>query len=287
MRKPSRKSFISGVLPGLLAVLLIRGKFLPYCRRIAALPANPDPLLDSMAYMFIHNWKVWLGGALGTLEVSVLGTLTGFLLAVLLTFQRTAEIGRRDSRPLRALKRTGRRLEQAYVAIIRGTPMMVQACIIYYGGFALVKSHMQGAAITEVNRAWSFFTAALITVSLNSAAYLAEVLRGGVESLERGQKEAAWSLGFTNWQAMRKIIFPQAVRNCLPSIGNELVNNVKGTSVLNIIGFAELMFAAGSVAGFYYKYLACYCNAALIYLLMTLSLTWLLNAGMKKAGLGA
>lgn len=287
MRKLSRKSFISGALPGLLAALLIWGKFLPYCRRIAALPSNPDPLLDSMLYMFIHNWKVWLDGALGTLKVSVLGTLIGFLLAVLLAFQRTVEIGRRDSRPLRALKRTGRRLEQAYVAIIRGTPMMVQACIIYYGGFALAKSHMQGASITEVNRAWSFFTAALITVSLNSAAYLAEVLRGGVEALERGQREAAWSLGFTSWQAMRKIIFPQAVRNCLPAIGNELVNNVKGTSVLNIIGFAELMFATGSVAGFYYKYLACYCNAALIYLLMTFSLTWLLNAGMKKAGLGA
>lgn len=146
---------------------------------------------------------------------------------------------------------------------------------------------MQGASITEINRAWSFFTAALITVSLNSAAYLAEVLRGGVEALERGQKEAAWSLGFTDWQAMRKIIFPQAVRSCLPAIGNELVNNVKGTSVLNIIGFVELMFATGTVAGFYYKYLACYCNAALIYLLMTFSLTWLLNAGMRKAGLGA
>lgn len=286
MRKPSHQIILSGVFPGLLAAVLLWGKFLPYCRRIAALPSNPDPLLDSMVYMFLHNWRVWLDGALGTLEVSLLGTLIGFLLATLLAFQRTVEIGRRDSRPLRVLKRAGRWLEQGYVAVIRGTPMMVQACIIYYGGFALVKSQMQGASITEINRAWSFFTAALMTVSLNSAAYLAEVLRGGIQALERGQKEAAWSLGFTDWQAMRKILFPQAVRNCLPAIGNELINNVKGTSVLNIIGFVELMFATGSVAGFYYKYLACYCNAALIYLLMTFSLTWLLNAGMKKAGWG-
>ena len=84
---------------------------------------------------------------------------------------------------------------------------------------------------------------------------------------------------------MLRVIFPQAVRSTLPSIGNELVNNVKGTSVLNIIGFVELMFATGSVAGFYYKYLANYLIAAVIYLAMTLTLTWLLNAIMRRAGI--
>lgn len=164
--------------------------------------------------------------------------------------------------------------------------MMVQACIVYYGGFMLTRAAMPNASITEVNRTWSFFTAALITVSLNSAAYLAEVLRGGIESLDKGQREAAASLGFSRWQAMIKVIFPQAVRNCLPSIGNELINNIKGTSVLNIIGFVELMFATGSVAGFYYKYLANYLIAAIIYLFLTLTLTAILNWVMKKAGIG-
>lgn len=275
----------TGICLGMAAALWIGAVAVPYCRRIASLPANPDPLLDSMIYMFIHSRRIWLNGVVGTLEVSVLGTLLGFLFAIVLAFQRTVEIGKRDARLLRIFKHSGRSLERVYVAVIRGTPMMVQACIIYYSGFAIAKSLMAGATITEINQAWSFFTAGLITVSLNSAAYLAEVLRGGIESLERGQEEAAWSLGFTRWQTMRTVVFPQAIRNSLPSIANELINNIKGTSVLNIIGFVELMFATGTVAGFYYKYLASYCNAALIYLLMTLSLTGLLNLGMKKAGL--
>ena len=258
--------------------------FLPYCREIAALPENPEALFPSMIYMLVNSRRLWLSGAWGTLSVSVLGTVIGFILAVGLVFLRTNAAGRHDSKALKAVKRFGVGVEKLYVTIIRGTPMMVQACIIYYGGFALTRAAMPNASITEVNRAWSFFTAALITVSLNSSAYLAEVLRGGIEALDKGQREAALSLGFSNWQAMIKVIFPQAVRNSLPSIGNELVNNVKGTSVLNIIGFVELMFATGSVAGFYYKYLANYLIAAVIYLVLTLSLTWLLDALMRRLG---
>ena len=91
-------------------------------------------------------------------------------------------------------------------------------------------------------------------------------------------------MGFTNWQAMCKVIFPQAMKNRLPSIGNELMNNIKGTSVLTAMGFVELMFATGIVAGFYYKYLASYCIAVIIYLILTLSLTWLLNFTVKRIG---
>lgn len=285
-RRGMKKSLAVGAAIILPAVLLI-AVFLPWCRKIAALPANPEGLFESMVYMFIHSRKIWLKGTVGTLTVSFLGTVIGFLLAILLTFQRTAAPSRREPTLQRIWKGAGQKLEILYVTIIRGTPMMVQACIIYYGGFAITKSIMKGATITEINQTWSFFAAALITVSLNSAAYLAEVLRGGVEALDKGQTEAAFSLGFTRWQTMCRIVFPQAIRNCLPAIGNELINNIKGTSVLNIIGFVELMFATGTVAGFYYKYLACYCNAAIIYLCLTVSLTKLLNFTMRKAGLTA
>lgn len=269
----------------LFIVLAVMRWFLPWCKEIAALPANPDGLFESMVYMFIHSRKIWLNGTIGTLTVSFLGTVIGFFLAILLTLQRTAVTSYREPFWQRAWKTLGQKLEILYVTIIRGTPMMVQACIIYYGGFAITKAIMKGATITEINRTWNFFAAALITVSINSAAYLAEVLRGGVEALDKGQTEAAFSLGFTRWQTMRKIVFPQAVRNCLPAIGNELVNNIKGTSVLNVIGFVELMFATGTVAGFYYKYLASYCNAAIIYLCLTVSLTKLLDFIMGKAGI--
>lgn len=141
---------------------------------------------------------------------------------------------------------------------------------------------MPGATITEVNKVWSLFTSALITVFLNSAAYLAEVLRGGIDSVAAGQKEAAESLGFTLWQAMTKIIFPQAVKNSLPSIVNELINNIKGTSVLTVIGFGELMFATTSIAGKTYQYLPSYLVSAALYLLLVLVLSSLLNHLVNK-----
>ncbi len=259
--------------------------FFSRCLDMAALDSNPGPLLDSMIYMLVKSHKIWINGIVGTLEVSLLGTMIGFLCAILLVFLRINTPSRRNREIVQLLKLIGNTFEKIYVTVIRGTPMMVQACIVYYAGFTIVKAYMTGASITEVNQAWSFFTAGLITVSLNTAAYLAEALRGGIESLDKGQREAAESLGFTNWQTMMKVIFPQAVRNSMPAIGNEFINNIKGTSVLNIIGFVELMFATGTVAGFYYKYLASYCIAAIIYLIITFSLTWLLNYVAKKIGI--
>jgi putative lysine transport system permease protein len=278
------KYLVTAIL--ILAVLVWAVLWLiPWCQKIASLEENPEALFPSMIYMLVNSKKIWLNGTWGTISVSVLGTVIGFLVSIPLVFLRTNTADRRDRTFIRGLKHFGTGFEKFYVTIIRGTPMMVQACIVYYAGFMITRASMPDASITAVNNAWSFFTAALITVSLNSAAYLAEVLRGGIESLDKGQKEAAASLGFSGWQAMIKIIFPQAVRNCLPSIGNELINNIKGTSVLNIIGFTELMFATGSVAGFYYKYLANYLTAAAIYLILTLTLSWLLNLIMTKLGL--
>ena len=103
--------------------------------------------------------------------------------------------------------------------------MMVQALIFYYYGFNLFKR--TGLTITEINNIWSFFISGLFTVSLNSTAYLAEVLRGGILAIDKGQTEAARSLGMTNWQTMRKVVFPQAVKNSIPAIGNEFIINIK------------------------------------------------------------
>lgn len=258
--------------------------FASRCLDVMEMETNPEPLLDSMLYMAINSRKIWLGGIIGTLELSLLGTVIGFFLAILLVFMRVNTPNVRDKEPIQFIKLIGGTFEKIYVTVIRGTPMMVQACVIYYGGFTIVRTAMTGATITQINQAWSFFTAGLITVALNTAAYLAEALRGGIESLDKGQREAAESLGFTHWQAMRKVIFPQAVRNSMPAIGNEFINNIKGTSVLNIIGVVELMFATGTVAGYYYKYLASYCVAAVIYLIMTFSLTTLLNCLAARFG---
>ncbi|HQQ89879.1 MAG TPA: amino acid ABC transporter permease, partial [Oscillospiraceae bacterium] len=136
--------------------------------------------------------------------------------------------------------------------------------------------------ITEINYVWSAFMAGLITVSLNSTAYLAEVLRGGIESIDSGQMEAARSLGMTSWQAMRKVVFPQAVKNSIPAIGNEFIINIKDSSVLSVISCFDLMFATTSVSGIYYQQLEVYCIAAIIYLILTYFSSLLMKAIAKR-----
>lgn len=246
------------------------------------LSKNPKGFLVTMIYMAVHSSSIWLNGILGTLKISSLGTVFGFLLAVLLLFLRISEPDRRDGEFRQLLKLIGNTFSKVYVTVIRGTPMMVQALIIYYAGFAIVQSVMVNAFITERTQVWSFFTAGLITVSLNSAAYLSEVLRGGIVALDKGQNEACASLGFTKWQTLMKVTFPQAVRNSIPAICNEFIINIKDTSVLNVIGVTELMFATSSVTGIYYKYLEVYCITAIIYLILTFTMTAVLNALARK-----
>lgn len=245
--------------------------------RVAGLPEMPEGDLDAMLYLLMSERKAWISGIGQTMAASVAGTGIGFAFAVVLAYIRQNEPTLRDPRPVQYVKYIMLTLEKLYVTIIRGTPMMVQACIIYYGGFSIVKALMPGASVTQVNQVWSLFASALITVILNSAAYLAEVLRGGIDSVEQGQKEAAFSLGFTPWQSITRVVYPQAIRNSLPSIVNELINNIKGTSVLTVIGFGELMFATTSIAGKTYRYLPTYLVAAVLYLALVVLLSYGLN----------
>lgn len=154
--------------------------------------------------------------------------------------------------------------------------MMVQSLILYNAVFGLFKR--TGMSVSDINRVWPLFLAGLVTVSLNSTAYLAEVLRGGILAVDAGQMEAARSLGMTHWQAMRKVVFPQAIKNSLPAIGNEFIINIKDSSVLCVVGVSDLMFMTRSVAGIYYKGTECYLIAAIVYLFLTYLSSLLLKA---------
>ena len=158
--------------------------------------------------------------------------------------------------------------------------MMVQALIFYYAGFGIFKS--TGMTVTEINQVWSFFISGLMTVSLNSTAYLAEVLRGGIESIDHGQTEAARSLGMSSWQTMLKVVFPQAVKNSIPAIGNEFIINIKDSSVLSVIGCMDLMYATTTVSGIYFKALETYCIAAVFYLILTYFSSLLMKSISRK-----
>ena len=247
-------------------------------RRCAVMEKNPQGFVDSMVYMSIKGKDMLVTGVWTTVRIALLGTAIAFVLAILLVFLRIQEPDRRDSGVMKALKWLANHFARFYVFVIRGTPMMVQALIFYYFGFNLFKK--TGMTVTEINHVWSFFISGLCTVALNSTAYLTEVLRGGILAVDRGQTEAARSVGMTNWQTMTKVVFPQAVKNSIPAIGNEFIINIKDSSVLSVIGVMDLMYATKSVSGIYFRSLEIYCVAALLYLV----LTWLSSLLLKWLG---
>lgn len=205
-----------------------------------------------------------------------------FVLAMLLVFCRIQKLDKRDSEVMQAVKLIGNTFGSLYVTIIRGTPMMVQGLIVYYAGFRLVRSLFPGMSVSQLNQIYSVFLASAVTVSLNTAAYITEILRGFVEAIEKGQTEAARSLGLIPWQTMMKVIFPQAIRNSIPAICNEFIININDTSVLNAVGMTELMFMTTTVAGTYYVYLETYMITAVIYLILTIALQAVMNFFAKR-----
>lgn len=228
---------------------------------------NPDDFLGSIVYMLDKSADIIAQGALITVELSVFGTLIAFGLAILLVFLRIQKIDRSDNDAVRFFKTVGCEFAKAYSTIVRGTPMMVQGMLIYFLGFNVFKG--TGMTVTEIGNIWSTFIAGLVTISLNSTAYMMEVLRGGIESVDPGQNEAARSLGLTQWQAMIKVVFPQGIKNAIPALSNELVVNIKDSSVLSVIGVFDLMFATKTVVGIYFKQVELYVVAAVVYLCLT------------------
>ena len=269
---------IAAWIAGIALLVWLGVSFAETVRRCAAMEKNPQGFVDSMVYMSIKGKDMLLTGVWTTVRIALLGTAIAFVLAILMVFLRIQEPDRRDSGMMKALKWLASHFARFYVFVIRGTPMMVQALIFYYFGFNLFKR--TGMTVTEINHVWSFFISGLCTVALNSTAYLTEVLRGGILAVDKGQTEAARSLGMTNWQTMTKVVFPQAVKNAIPAIGNEFIINIKDSSVLSVIGVMDLMYATKSVSGIYFRSLEIYCVAALLYLV----LTWLSSQLLKWLG---
>jgi len=236
---------------------------------------NPSDSLSSAIFMFWEGRQIFVTGILTTIELAVFGTVIAFFLALLMAFLRIQKIDRPDNDFVRFLKVVGSGFASLYSTVVRGTPMMVQAGIIYFTGFGIFKG--TGMSVSEINGIWSTFVAGLVTISLNSTAYMMEVLRGGIESVDVGQVEAARSLGLSQWQAMVKVVFPQGIKYAIPGLSNELVINIKDSSVLSVIGVFDLMFATTTVAGMYYRQTEAYMIAAVGYLILTATATKLLS----------
>ena len=221
-------------------------------------------LLEKIWFLLTNYYDLFLQGVTNTLLVAILGTLFGLILGMGLYFMKSMQVHFKDNLFQKIAKRICNLLATGYIDIIRGTPMMVQA-VIFYFGFA-------GPIL-----GLSLFLSALIVVSFNTAAYLAEIIRSGVNAIKGGVMEAATSLGMTRFQAMIYVILPQTLKNTLPSLMNELIVNVKDSAVLNVIGFNELYFSARGASSETYMQYEAYVLVAIIYFILTVTLTKLIS----------
>lgn len=190
-------------------------------------------------------------GAVVTIKLAALSVLFGLVGGSMLGILRLSPVV-----PLRFAAR-------AYIDFFRGTPLLVQIFMVYFGIPNL-------ANLLGVKFTFDQFTAAVIALSLNSAAYLGEIIRAGIQSIETGQREAAESLGLGGIQTMRYIIFPQAFRRMIPPIGNEFISLLKDTSLASVIGFQELLQQGRLIIAVNFQAFAIYTAVAIFYLALTL-----------------
>lgn len=209
---------------------------------------------------FVNVWttlekyyRFFLEGVQNTLIIAFFTVLFGTLLGILMAMAKLSGI-----KPLKWLA-------TAYIEFFRGTPLMVQLMFIFYG------LPMIGVTFPDVPFIENFqrFAAGIVAMSLNSCAYVAEVIRSGIQAVDVGQMEAARSLGFKKSQSMTLVILPQAIRNILPALGNEFVTVIKESSIVSVIGIADLMFRTNGVKAKNYKTLECLFIAAMIYFVLT------------------
>lgn len=209
-------------------------------------------------------WPMFLRGAWATIYISMIATVIGFIIGLLIGVVRTIPIPEKGFK--RILLKVINVLLSIYIEVFRGTPMIVQSMVIYYGS-AL-------AFNIDINR----IVAAIFIVSINTGAYMSEIVRGGIVSIDKGQFEASEAIGMNHIQTMTNVILPQVIRNILPATGNEFVINIKDTSVLNVISVTELFFQTKSIAGNNYRYFESFFVASVIYLIMTITITRILRS---------
>jgi len=214
-------------------------------------------------------WPMMLSGAGVTLLLAITGTVIGFLIGLMVGTIKTIPMPSKKGFRY-YFQKVVNILLSVYVEVFRGTPMIVQAMVIYYG--------LAMAFNIKINT----IVAGILIVSINTGAYMAEIVRGGIESIDKGQFDAAHAVGMSHWKTMLHVILPQTVRNILPATGNEFVINIKDTSVLNVISVTELYFQGKSIAGANFRYFESFLVICVIYLILTFSITRILRFIEKK-----
>lgn len=225
--------------------------------------------LNDVLNIFIKYYPQLLTGVGNTLLIALTSTVAGLALGLLTGVVRTAPMSKNPV--LRTLHKLLNAIIAIYVEIFRGTPMMVQSMVIYWG-----------YAFATGGDTLPLIPSGILIVSINTGAYMAEIVRGGIISIDRGQFEGAMSIGMTHAQTMFKVIIPQVMRNILPSVSNEFVINIKDTSVLNVIGVTELYYFAGIIKRQNFQTFQTYLVVCILYFILTFTVTRLLRWVERK-----
>ncbi len=230
---------------------------------------SPNNSLQWIIFFAVKYKESFIQGTLLTLYVSIIGTLIGFFLGFIIGIVDDIEIEQESFWLKKMVLYFLKFIQKIYIEIFRGTPMIVQGMVIYYG------LRQMGVPLTSV-------VAGILVTFLNTGAYMAETVRGGIKSIDKGQREGAYAMGMSPLSTMLHIVLPQAFRNVIPEMANMFLTNLKMTSVLNVIGVSELFLTAKTVAGNYYKYFEAYLVIAIIYFVLCFVVSYLISILEKK-----
>ena len=224
-------------------------------------------LWEDVCTLWSQSSGQYLRGARDTILLAVVATAVGCLIGLLCGILQTLKYQKSDFFIKKAVVWIVKIVIRVYVEVFRGTPMILQAVFIYFGLPYLTNNSLR----------FDVITAAYVVVSINTGAYMAETVRGGILAIDAGQTEGAMAIGMNHFQTMVKVILPQTLRNIIPQIGNNLIINIKDTSVMFIIGYAELFAAHKAYVGATYLYFPSALVTMFIYLFMTVVCSLLLR----------
>lgn len=230
-------------------------------------------MIQDLSKLWARYGDSYLRGIRATLILALIATAAGCVIGFLAGVLNTIPLSASDRPVRRFFLRLIRAVIRLYVEVFRGTPMVLQAVFIYYGLPYITQNAVKFQSV------WA---ASILIVSINTGAYMAESVRGGILSVDPGQSEGARAIGMNHYQSMTSVILPQALRNIMPQIGNNFIINVKDTSVMFIIGFPDFFAAHRAATGATYLYFP----SAIIemggYLLLTLAASFLLRRIEKR-----
>lgn len=225
----------------------------------------PTDFLGRVFFLADNFGESFLRGAGATFAIAVISTIIGCIIGFAVGIVQTVPTDKSENKVKWFFMTIVKFLLNAYVELFRGTPMMAQAMFIYFGALPLLGIHM------------NMWQVAIFIVSINTGAYMSETVRGGILSIDTGQTEGAKAIGMTHVQSMLYVILPQAFRNLIPQIGNNLIINIKDTCVLSVIGVVELFFTTKGITGAYYAYFEAFSIALAIYFIMTFTCSKILR----------